>query len=83
MPCYDGRYDLKSGISMGSMASLWTHNSPVSELLCEAVKKLRESNLFDSCSYELKNWAHEHDRRDRLRAYRKQRAAEKAGRSKD
>lgn len=78
MPCYTGEYDQKSGVSVGTLQSMWRHNSPVAEMLCEAVKRLRECGQFDTCSYDLRQWADEHDRRDRLRAYREKQRAERA-----
>lgn len=73
MPCYDGRENERQvDVDYEDRARLrkeWTHNSPVAELLCTALKNLplnQRRNLFE-IDQRLAVWWSEHKRRDAAR----------------
>jgi hypothetical protein len=62
MPCYDDRRG--DPVEEARMAFNARHNSPLAELLCEAMKIIAEAGAGSKCSTALYNWWEEHKKRD-------------------
>ena len=54
MPCHDSR-DEPSNVRAEALRE-YRHNSPVAELLCEAMKELESQKLLRTCSPALLQW---------------------------
>jgi hypothetical protein len=71
MPCYDSRNE--PDYVRAEAEKEWTHNSPVAELLCYVMGKLKADIPFAEGGLLEKNpalaqWWNEHQRRDRIKA---------------
>lgn len=63
MPCYDERSEPR--YVRAEAEREWVHNSPVAELLCEAMKVIEVQRVRPMLSLKLEKWWKDHQKRDR------------------